>query len=139
MQSGTEVLRHQNGGQHEPIRYGYVILYVISYVILSINIRCNSRKLYEFMDRVLVMPRDKVTPSQGLSWYLKWAGTFCILFGAACTAWNIIPLNLILSTLGGALWLTVGILWSDRSLILLNFFVGGIYFIGLMRHVFIGA
>ena len=83
------------------------------------------------------MPRDKITPAHGLSWYLKWAGTFCILFGATCTDWNIIPLNLILSTLGGALWLTVGVLWSDRSLILLNFFVGGIYFIGLVRHILI--
>tara|TARA_R110000824_G_scaffold199396_2_gene383345 strand:- start:524 stop:799 length:276 start_codon:yes stop_codon:yes gene_type:complete len=80
------------------------------------------------------MPRDKVTPSHGLSWYLKWAGTFCILFGAACTSWNIVPLNLILSTSGGVLWFIVGILWSDKSLILLNLCVGSIYFIGLIRY-----
>jgi len=86
------------------------------------------------MDRLLVMTRDKVTPSQGLSWYLKWAGTFCILFGAGCTAWNIIPLNLILSTAGGVFWFMVGILWLDRSLILLNFCVGLIYFAGLLRY-----
>ena len=80
------------------------------------------------------MPRDKVTPSQGLSWYLKWAGSFCILFGAACTAFNIVPLNLMLSTLGGVLWFIVGILWWDKSLILLNLCVGSIYFVGLVRH-----
>lgn len=76
----------------------------------------------------------KVTPTGDLSWYLKWCGTGCILVGAACTAFNIIPINLVLSTLGGVFWLIVGFLWADRSLILLNAAVGSIYFIGLVKY-----
>jgi len=80
------------------------------------------------------MPIKKVTPSHGLSWYLKWAGTICILVGAACTALDIVPINLFLSTLGGVFWLVVGILWWDKSLILLNICVGSIYFAGFVRY-----
>lgn len=78
--------------------------------------------------------RTKVTPSTGLSWYLKWAGTICILTGAACTSLELFPLNLILSTSGGVFWFVVGIIWLDRSLMLLNFCVGLIYFAGLLRY-----
>jgi hypothetical protein len=78
--------------------------------------------------------RKKVTPSRGLSWYLKWAGTICILLGAACTSFEIIPLNLILSGTGCLFWLVVGVLWWDRALILLNVIVASIYFVGLIRH-----
>jgi len=76
----------------------------------------------------------KVTPKGDLSWYLKWCGTWCLLTGAFCTAFNIIPLKLILSTSGGVLWLVVGFLWADRSLILLNLAVGSIYFVGLLKY-----
>ena len=86
--------------------------------------------------------KNNITPSvavkaihaRGLSWYLKWAGTICILSGAACTSFEIIPLNLILSGTGCLFWLVVGVLWWDRALILLNIIVSSIYFIGLIRH-----
>ena len=78
--------------------------------------------------------RKKVTPSRGLSWYLKWAGTIALLVGAACTSFEIVPLNLFLSSIGCLFWLIVGILWLDRALIVLNTIVGCIYFIGLMRY-----
>ena len=75
-----------------------------------------------------------LTPSNGLSWYLKWAGTVCILVGAGCTAFNIMPINLYLSALGGVFWFIVGILWWDKSLMLLNLCVGFIYLAGLVRY-----
>ena len=86
--------------------------------------------------------KNNITPSvaakaiyaRGLSWYLKWAGTICILLGAACTSFEIIPLNLILSGTGCLFWLVVGVLWWDRALILLNIIVSSIYFIGLIRY-----
>ena len=78
--------------------------------------------------------RKKVTPSRGLSWYLKWAGTIALLVGAACTSFEIVPLNLFLSSIGCLFWLIVGILWLDRALIVLNIIVGSIYFIGLIRY-----
>ena len=80
------------------------------------------------------MPITKVTPSHGLSWYLKWAGTISLLVGAACTSLDIVPINLFLSTLGGVFWLVVGILCWDKSLILLNICVGSIYFAGFVRY-----
>ena len=86
--------------------------------------------------------KNNITPSvavkaihaRSLSWYLMWAGTICILSGAACTCFEIIPLNIILSGTGWLFWLVVGVLWWDRALILLNIIVSSIYFIGLIRY-----
>jgi hypothetical protein len=44
------------------------------------------------------------------------------------------PINLYLSALGGVFWFIVGILWWDKSLMLLNLCVGFIYLAGLVRY-----
>jgi hypothetical protein len=66
-----------------------------------------------------------------LTWYLKWASTTALISGMLLTALNVFPLNMYLSLSGVVGWLSVGFLWHDRSVIILNtvgttIYVGGI-------------
>ena len=64
---------------------------------------------------------NKVTPSHGLSWYLKWIGSTFILTAMSMRGVEGLGLiDLCLSIIGVLLWLWVGMLWKDRALIILN-------------------
>ena len=75
-----------------------------------------------------------ITPSQGLSWYVKWVATIIVLVGAVFNSLEITPVNFYFMLMGTALWFIVGMLWFDRALITLNAVIFGIYFIGLVLH-----
>lgn len=76
----------------------------------------------------------KITPSKGLSWYVKWVATIIVLVGAVFNSLEITPVNFYFMLMGTALWFIVGMLWFDRALITLNAVIFGIYFIGLVLH-----
>ena len=64
---------------------------------------------------------NKVTPSHGLSWYLKWISSSFVLGAMSIRG---IPelqsVDLILSIIGISGWVGVSIAWKDRALIMLN-------------------
>ena len=62
------------------------------------------------------------TPLHTIDWYIKWFSSIVLMAGILLTSNNIYPLNLYFHFVGIGGWLIVGILWNDRSLIVVNTF-----------------
>ena len=70
----------------------------------------NSKRIYK-----------SATPKQDLSWYVKWGSSLFILVGMSIRGLEgFQTIDLLVSIIGVAGWLIVGLLWKDRALILLN-------------------
>ena len=82
------------------------------------------------------MYRKKITPTGDLSWYIKWVSSVIILFGMVFTSANMFPINLWIANLGFIGWLLVGMLWHDRSLIVLNSVSLAIYSLGILNYYY---
>ena len=78
----------------------------------------------------------KVTPKGDLSWYIKWASSIILIVAMLFTSANMFPINLYIANLGFVGWLIVGMLWHDRSLIVLNAVSLAIYSLGILNHHF---
>jgi len=81
----------------------------------------------------------KVTPQHDLSWYIKWLASSVLLAGMILRAvdeqsvYKVLDLSLNLFGLLG--WLSVGLLWHDRSIIILNAVGATIIGMGLLNLV----
>lgn len=60
------------------------------------------------------------TPLYTIDWYIKWISSIILMIGMVLTANNFYPINLYFDFVGIAGWLIVGMLWHDRSIIVLN-------------------
>ena len=67
------------------------------------------------------MHKNKVTPTDDVSWWIKWTGTVMFLAALITRASDIsYALDIALSFNGAVCWLIVGWLWHDRALVILN-------------------
>ena len=67
------------------------------------------------------MTIESKTPTYTTDWYIKWVASVFVLGGMTIRGTpGFQEYDLILSTIGGCLWLIVSFLWNDRALILLN-------------------
>lgn len=84
---------------------------------------------------------ESVTPKYDLSWYIKWVSSFFIILGMMLTSLDVslYPINLFFHLIGVVGWFVVGMLWHDRSLILLNGIAVTIFLMGIIKHFFGGA
>jgi hypothetical protein len=78
----------------------------------------------------------KVTPKGDLSWYIKWASSIVLIIAMLFTSANMFPINLFVANIGFIGWLIVGMLWHDRSLIVLNSTSLAIYSLGILNHYY---
>jgi|TARA_B100000035_G_scaffold312027_1_gene322652 hypothetical protein len=78
----------------------------------------------------------KVTPRGDLSWYIKWASSVTLIIAMLFTSANMFPVNLWIANIGFVGWLIVGMLWHDRSLIVLNAVSLAIYSLGILNHYY---
>jgi len=62
---------------------------------------------------------------------LAWAGTAVLLLAATLAAFNFYPIYVFLFCIANGIWVVVGILWKERSLIVLNAGLTFIYILGL--------
>lgn len=62
---------------------------------------------------------------------LKWIGTSILIVGTGVNSLGIYPLGPLLLGLGGLVWMTVGIMWKETSLIVTNLVLSLVTFIGL--------
>jgi|TARA_R110002074_G_scaffold398504_1_gene590463 hypothetical protein len=71
----------------------------------------NSKRIYK-----------SATPKQDLSWYVKWCASAFILIAVVARSAGIEyhMIDVWFSLVGTMGWLTVGLLWKDRALIMLN-------------------
>ena len=79
----------------------------------------------------------KVTPKGDLSWYVKWASVFFILFATVARSVGTVPQYDMWFGLFGTLgWAYVGYLWHDRALLVLNSILVTLLIIGLANFYF---
>ena len=78
----------------------------------------------------------KVTPRGDLSWYIKWASSITLIIAMLFTSANMFPINLWIANIGFIGWLIVGMLWHDRSLIVLNSVSLAIYSLGILNYYY---
>lgn len=64
---------------------------------------------------------------------IKWLGTITYLIGMVLTAFNIFPLNLIFSAIGGILWCIAGVIAKDKPLVIVELASAMIYLAGLIH------
>ena len=69
-----------------------------------------------------------VKPYQPLAWFR----TTCLLVTATMAAFNIYPWYIYAFIASNGLWVLIGILWKERSLIVLNAGLTVIYVAGLV-------
>lgn len=82
----------------------------------------NSKRIYK-----------SATPKYTLDWYIKWFASGFILTAMSIRGIDgFLLFDLVISTIGVALWTVVAVLWKDRALILLN----GVGLIFLLRNLF---
>ena len=78
----------------------------------------------------------KVTPKGYLSWYIKWASSITLSSAIMFTAVELFPINMFIANIGFIGWLIVGMLWHDRSLIVLNAISLAIYSMGILNYYY---
>lgn len=62
---------------------------------------------------------------------LKWIGTGVLILGTGINSLGMYPLGPLVLGLGGLIWMTVGILWKENSLIVTNLVLSLVTFIGI--------
>lgn len=67
-----------------------------------------------------------------LDWYLKWVATFTLIAGAILTSMDVRPLNIWMFNTANVVWIVVGIMWREASLIVMNSVLVAIYGYGLL-------
>tara|TARA_Y100001954_G_scaffold677_1_gene1043 strand:+ start:1288 stop:1506 length:219 start_codon:yes stop_codon:yes gene_type:complete len=63
---------------------------------------------------------------------LAWISTGCLLIAATLAAFNIYPWYVFAFIGSNTLWVIIGILWHERSLVVLNAGLTVIYIVGLI-------
>ena len=75
-----------------------------------------TKKLKQIQKRI-----DKAWLNFDISWWIKWASSIVLLTAMILRGGQAYPfVDLVLSTIGCAGWLAVGVIWKDRALIILN-------------------
>jgi len=64
--------------------------------------------------------------------WLAWIATVCLLSSAILAAFNIHPLYIWAFIISNSLWMLVGILWQEKTVIFMNAGLTGIYIVGLL-------
>ena len=75
----------------------------------------------------------KITPKGTKDWYIKWIASAFILIAVCFRSVGIAEFDLWFSLIGTAGWATVGYLWHDRALVLLNGTLTVLLIMGLMK------
>ena len=66
-----------------------------------------------------------------IAFVIKWLASVIQILGYSATAFGLTPWNIYLFLVGLAGWLVVGLLWSDRAIILIHLVALCAMFIGL--------
>jgi len=69
-------------------------------------------------------------------WWLKWTSSVLLIIGMILTSANLYPLNMYFQLTGIIGWLMVGMLWHDRSLIVLNTVGASIFISAIISSFF---
>lgn len=65
--------------------------------------------------------------------WLSWVATVCLLGAALLAAFNVHPLYIWAFIISNSLWILVGVLWREKSLVVMNAGLTIIYVAGLFK------
>ena len=104
----------------------------------------NDTKIGDFKKEELENSKrifKSATPKYTLDWYIKWIASVFIIIGMMLTSLDVslYPINLFFHLAGVSGWFVVGMLWHDRSLIVVNGIAVTIFMMGIIKHFFGGA
>lgn len=66
-----------------------------------------------------------------IAFVVKWVASVIQIMGYAATGFGLTPWNLYLFVAGVLSWLTVGILWNDKAIMLIHFVALGSMLVGM--------
>jgi hypothetical protein len=72
-------------------------------------------------------------PKITVEFVVKWLATVFALITVYLTSHDIIPLNKYMGILTAFLWMWLGFMWKQPSIIMLNIIMLGLYINGLLR------
>ena len=78
----------------------------------------------------------KITPLHTKDWYIKWVASAFILLAVCIRSVGIHELDLWFSVIGTVGWATVGYIWHDRALVLLNGTLTVVLIMGIMSFYY---
>jgi hypothetical protein len=64
--------------------------------------------------------------------WLAWLATVAVLISAAMASINLYPWYSLGFIIANTLWMIIGILWREKSMIVMNLGLNAIYLIGLL-------
>ena len=64
--------------------------------------------------------------------WLSWVATVCLLSAATLAAFTVYPLYIWAFIISNSLWILIGVLWKEKSLIVMNAGLTVIYVAGLL-------
>lgn len=64
--------------------------------------------------------------------WLAWLGTIVLITAATLAAFNVYPYYVWLFIIANSIWILVGVLWREKSLIVMNAGLTIIYVIGML-------
>ena len=64
--------------------------------------------------------------------WLAWLSTGCLLGAALLAAFNVYPYYIYAFIISNSLWVLVGVLWKEKSLVVMNLGLTVIYVAGLV-------
>ena len=64
--------------------------------------------------------------------WLAWIGTAVLITAATLAAFNVYPIYVWLFIIANSIWILVGVLWHEKSLIVMNAGLTLIYVIGML-------
>lgn len=75
---------------------------------------------------------DPVIKGARAAFSIKWAASVIQILGYTATALEMTPWNIYLFLFGLLGWLTVGVLWNDRAIMLIHVIALGAMIVGLV-------
>lgn len=64
--------------------------------------------------------------------WIAWIGTFMLISAALLAAFNIYPYYIFAFIFANTVWILIGVLWNEKSLIIMNIGLTVIYVAGLI-------
>ena len=79
------------------------------------------------------MPKPDFITERGVDFYVKWIATIIALLHVYLTAHDIMPYYKYTGLLAASLWLCLGYLWQQPSVIILNVIMAAMYIEGILK------
>lgn len=81
----------------------------------------------------MIIPGKPILWGKDLAFYVKWASTILTLVHVGLVSYDITPAYKFTGISVGLLWMWLGYLWREPSLVVLNLILNIIYFAGLFK------